>query len=144
MSVEPLARMRGLKVAAALLGCGVLAGCGSFSLAKVEVDPTIVTGSISHEKPVIADPNLSSDEAAIRSVVGGVDPEELGSGSVPWANPGTGSRGAITGIAQYRQEGVLCRRFTASRESFDGVNLYRGETCFGPNGIWRTKSFSGG
>jgi hypothetical protein len=67
---------------------------------------------------------------------------ELGGAPVPWANAGTGSRGTITGLTEYKDEGPLCRRFTTSRESFDGVALYRGEVCMVAPGAWRMESFA--
>ena len=102
---------------------------GGFSLEKAEVDQTILTGDVSESGAPIADPERLSDEATIRNAVSSADIEGLGGAPLPWANAGTGSRGAITALAEHKDKGALCRRFTTSRESFDGVALYQGEVC---------------
>lgn len=134
-----------------LLRCGlalpllVLAGCGGGNmLSKVEADPTIVTNSVRGEVGFTVDRDLASDEATIRNVATGVDLEGVSQSGVPWSNTATGSRGAITGLSEYSQDGQTCRRYTVSRERYDGVNLYRGETCFDRSGIWRSRAFQSG
>ena len=57
------------------------------------------------------------------------DIESLAGRSVPWANSDTGTRGVINGLVEFKREGLLCRRFSTSRESFDGVALFKGEAC---------------
>lgn len=112
---------------------------GGFSLEKAEVDHTILTGDISGAP--VADPERLSDEATIRNAVSSADIEGLGGDPLPWANAGTGSRGAITALAEHKENGSLCRRFTTSRESYDGVGLYRGEVCMAAPGAWRMHAF---
>ena len=58
-----------------------------------------------------------------------------------WANADTGSRGAISSMIEKQEDGPLCRKFTASRESFDGVALYAGDACKGDRGIWYMRTF---
>ena len=82
-----------------------------------------------------------SDEMTIRNAVSSALVEELSPEGIGWANAETGSRGAISAITESRDSGYLCRVFTASRESFDGVRLYRGETCLGSAKLWVMKSF---
>ena len=70
------------------------------------------------------------------------DIETLAGKDVPWANPETGSRGAIMQLAENKTGGQLCRHFTATRESFDGVALFKGETCMVGYGAWRMQAFT--
>lgn len=122
--------------------CALLAGCGAggFSLAKAEVDKSLYTNSA----PVAAKPfdaDRLSDETTIRNAVTSADLETLSGQPLPWANAGTGARGQITAIAERKQAGTLCRRFSATRENFDGVLMFRGETCMVGSGAWRMQDF---
>jgi hypothetical protein len=65
----------------------------------------------------------------------------VGSDGIGWANAGTGSRGAIRQIDERQETSRLCRRFLATRESYQGVHLYRGETCLGAARIWTMTAF---
>jgi hypothetical protein len=87
------------------------------------------------------DQDRASDQATIRNAVSSADIQELGGQAVPWANSDTGSRGSITELAESSDNGQLCRRFTASRESFDGVALFKGEVCLAGAGAWRIQDF---
>jgi hypothetical protein len=135
-------RRQGLS-AALLAAMLPLCACasGGFSLKKAEIDQTILTGDVSQRSVPIADPERLSDEATIRNAVSSADIDGLGGVPLPWANAGTGSRGAITALAEHKDKGPLCRRFTTSRESFDGVSLYQGEVCMVAPGAWRMESF---
>lgn len=121
-----------------------LAACGArgFSIEDAVPDRSIVTGSVSAAPaPTAADAAARSDEATIRNAVSSAIVGEVGGDGVGWENAETGSRGAISGIEESRETGLICRRFTASRESFDGVALYRGKTCLGPGRSWVMNSF---
>ena len=121
-----------------LLGASVLSGCaGGSILEQAEVDASIVTGSVSAGQA-----GQDPDAAAIRNAVTSADIEQLGGKAIAWANPATGSRGSIASVTEYREKNVLCRRFTASRESYDGVMLYNGDACLRDNGYWWMRSFS--
>ena len=121
-----------------------LAACGTagFSLESAVPDRSVLTGSV---RPGPADaqngPLVASDEETIRNAVSSAIVEEVGTGGLGWANAGTGSRGAINQIIERKDEGRLCRRFTASRESYEGVHLYRGEACLGSARIWTMTAF---
>ncbi len=121
----------------------MLAGCGAggFSLQKAEVDRSLYTSSA----PAYAstfDAEKFSDEATIRNAVTSADLETLGAAPLPWANAGTSARGQITGIVEQKAPGSVCRQFSATRESFDGIAMFRGEACMvGSTGSWRMKSF---
>lgn len=119
-----------------------LAACGGggFSLEQAEVDRTILTSSTPATVSPI-DQDRASDQATIRNAVSSADIEELGGQAIPWANAGTGSRGSITELAEFKESGRTCRRFTASRESFDGVALFKGEVCLAGAGAWRMRDF---
>ncbi|MCF6117934.1 MAG: hypothetical protein EOS07_02105 [Mesorhizobium sp.] len=131
-----------VKAAAIVLVALPLAACGAggFSLEQAEVDRTILTSSTPASALPI-DQDRASDQATIRNAVSSADIQELGGQAVPWANSDTGSRGSITELAESRDNGQLCRRFTASRESFDGVALFRGEVCLAGAGAWRMQDF---
>jgi len=119
-----------------LAGCGV----GGFSLDKADVDRSIVTGSTSTAVNTV-DADRDSDQMTIRNAVSSADIHELGGQAVPWANSGTGSRGSITELTELKEGGLVCRRFTATRESFDGVALFKGETCLTSAGAWNMQDF---
>jgi 17 kDa outer membrane surface antigen len=119
-----------------------LCGCaaGGLGLSKAEIDPSITTGAVNTTAP--ANPEQRSDEATIRNAVSSADIELLKTGvPLPWANADTGSRGAISSMLEKKENGVICREFTASRESFDGVALYSGDACQGDRGNWFMRSF---
>jgi hypothetical protein len=131
-----------VKAAAIVLVALPLTACGAggFSLEQAEVDRTILTSST----PAVASPidqDRASDQATIRNAVSSADIQELAGQAVPWANSDTGSRGSITELAESRDNGQLCRRFTASRESFDGIALFKGEVCLAGAGAWRMQDF---
>ena len=144
-----------MAVALPLAACGA----GGFSLEKAEVDRSILTSSTSASaapasldrdsdqttigKPIfnfISATELSGPDG-LGNAVSSADIEQLGGQAVPWANAGTGSRGSITGLAELKDNGQTCRRFKASRESFDGVAMFEGELCLASAGGWRMQDF---
>ena len=134
----------GSLIAALTLAALTLAGCGTkgFSIEDAVPDRSPITGSISSRQPVaIADPVILSDEETIRNAVSSAIVEPEAGDEIGWANANTGSRGAIRALVE-RKDGLrLCRRFTASRESFDGVHLYRGEACLESTRNWSMTAF---
>lgn len=128
--------------AVALAAILPLAGCGAggFSLEKADVDRSIITSNVPAASAA-GDSSADADQATIRNAVSSADIEGLAGQSVPWANSDTGSRGSITGLAEYRDSGRLCRRFSTSRESFDGVAMFSGEACLVGVGAWRMEDF---
>jgi hypothetical protein len=117
-------------------------GCasGGLGLDRLGVDETLVTASIVREGAARPDAERLSDEETIRNAVSSANLERLTSGSIPWANSSTGSRGEIAAIVERVEDGRLCRRFTVSRESFQGVALFRGEACLAAGG-WSMSAF---
>lgn len=129
--------------ALAVIGIALMAsGCagGGFSLAKAEVDPTILTGSV-NPQGTAAKGDDQSDQLTIRNAVSAADLEGLKGGSVPWANPQTGARGAISNLVEAKEGRSLCRSFTTSRERFDGVGVFKGEVCMVAPGAWAVQAF---
>lgn len=105
------------------------------------VDRSLVTSSISPAPDGSRDAERISDEATVRNAVSSADIEDLGGNPVPWANAGTGTRGAISDIVEYKDGSLICRRFATTRESFDGVRLFRGRVCMVSAGAWRLEKF---
>ncbi|TGP22761.1 MULTISPECIES: RT0821/Lpp0805 family surface protein [unclassified Mesorhizobium] len=126
-----------LTLALPLAACGA----GGFSLEKAEVDRSIVTSSAPSSPAQPAGSDTDSDQTTIGNAVSSADVRELGGQPVPWANAGTGSRGAITELVELKDGGLTCRRFNATRESFDGVALYKGELCMAGAGGWHMQQF---
>lgn len=122
-----------------------LAGCasGGLEMLGVGTDNAIKTGSVS---PADGEQTPSgteawSDEMTIRNAVSSANLPELGDEPLSWANADTGSQGAITRIVEIERSGLRCRRFVASRESFEGVSLFAGEACLQGNGLWLMRKF---
>lgn len=120
----------------AVAGCGV----GGFSLEKAEVDRSLVTSSVADGQASGA-VEMDDDQATIRNAVSSADIEGIADQPIAWANPDTGSRGTITQVTEAKHGGRLCRRFAGSRERFDGVAMFRGETCTAGQGVWRIEAF---
>jgi hypothetical protein len=133
-------RAPGLLVLALL--APVLGGCmgARADIDDIAADPTILTGSVNDPARTVSVDQVS-DEATIRNAVSSADLEVMGGTPLPWANAETGSRGAIQALAEVRKGPDLCRSFTASRESFDGVAMYRGQACMVGPGAWRMEEF---
>ncbi|MDP3898375.1 MAG: RT0821/Lpp0805 family surface protein [Mesorhizobium sp.] len=137
-------RVAAASVLAALVACAAtVSGCagGGFGLRKAEADPTILTGALPPASDGVADSQRISDQATVRNAISSANIEDLNGAPIAWANVDTGSRGTIYGVSERREGGVLCRRFTASRESFQGISLYRGEACAAGDGAWWMRSF---
>jgi surface antigen len=134
---------RGKAARAAVLALAVVAsGCTSRSpsLDSLGFD-SIKTGSISGGKAVAPDAERMSDETTIRNAVSSANLDEVSGGRLAWANSQTGSRGEVFGVMEYMDETRLCRRFRVSRESFQGISLFRGEVCMSMAGEWWVRTF---
>ncbi|EFM56467.1 MULTISPECIES: RT0821/Lpp0805 family surface protein [Brucella] len=121
-----------------------LGGCamGGFSIEKAVPDASAITGSVQQAEPAETDTGKLSDQSAIKNVVSALNFTQWGKKPVPWANPDTGSQGTITTIAESSTNNKLCRQFETSREAFDGVSIYRGETCMERGGQWTVTAFA--
>jgi hypothetical protein len=134
-----LGPLKGFAVGVALC---LLSGCAmkDFGMEKAVPDQATVTGSVAPAQPV--DGKGSSDQLTVRNIVSALNFTQWGNKPVPWSNPETGSQGTITAIAEKKDDAGLCREFQTSRESFDGVMIYKGETCMQNGGQWTLKSFA--
>jgi len=121
-----------------MLCAALLAGCaGGMDLDKMGTDKSIITGST---RPAAAQDGSASDEAAISATVSSWMPGQEPPEAMPWVNVATGSSGAIQRIADTFDADGACRTFTATREAFDGVGVYRGRACSSNGGAWLLKS----
>ncbi|RKF06815.1 hypothetical protein DEM25_009190 [Oceaniradius stylonematis] len=156
------ARARAVKARSAVIGHGAaavvalsaLAGC---AVGGNPIDDAISTSAISLADPapsIATDPFAPQragdpgdtdrliDEDTIRLAVTTADLGKLNDGALPWASAATGSSGTITEISQGELAGQTCRRFSATRNAYDGVTLYRGEVCLDPRSGWWTRSLA--
>jgi hypothetical protein len=119
-----------------------LSACASgLDLGKAEVDRTLYTSSTSTDSGSSVDSSQLSDVATIRNAVSSADVEQAAGQPIAWANSDTGSRGSITDLVEYKDKDALCRRFQATRESFDGVSMFSGDACLVTAGAWRMRAF---
>lgn len=134
--------MRACHRAAALAAVLSLSACASGGLESVsaDIDQGMQTGSTAAAGQTV-DPFRVSDETIIRNAVSAADPEQAKVQPLAWANAETGSRGAISDMMEKKEAGLLCRRFTASREAFDGVAMYAGDACKDNRGVWYMRDF---
>lgn len=137
-------RVRHLRGGALLALAGTLAGCaGGPDLDRLAADRTLTTSSISRsEAAAPRQPDL--DQMAIRDAVGSADLARIDGAGIPWASAVTGVRGTVTAVAPHREQGMDCRRYTATRESYDGVTIVHGNICLGPSGQWAMLEFAEG
>lgn len=136
-------RRRRAAFAALVLASVLASGCTSRSpsLDSLGFDSSIKTGSISGGRAVEPDAERMSDETTIRNAISSANLDGLSDARINWANSQTGSRGEAFGVVEYMDETRLCRRFQVSRESFQGISLYRGEVCMSQAGEWWVRSF---
>jgi hypothetical protein len=128
---------------AALLAVLLASGCGGgFSLDRFGTDKSLTTGAIGsgYARP----DSRASDEAAINATITAWMPGVTPPDTVPWVNSNTGSTGAIVKVSDSTESGRQCRVFTVSRESFDGVGLYRGKACSTNYSTWKVEALEQG
>ncbi len=126
-------RLRG--AALALAGCA-----GGVGLDRLAADRSLVTGSVAAAAAAPRNAE-ASDKAAIGDTVAVMAVRRHarrhafpGPTSTP-ARPGRSPRSS-----DRAEDGGLCRRFTATRESFEGASSYRGEACRDASGPWSLES----
>jgi surface antigen len=118
-----------------------LCACGSAGgLTKVDADPSLVTGGI--QQAALVDSAQNSDANTIRNAISAANLDMSGGVPLLWANRDTGSRGTVNQINETEDDGVVCRKFETSRESFEGVALYKGNVCLGADGQWFMQDFA--
>lgn len=124
-----------------LLGL-LTAGCTSTMLGGgKDVDQAIVTSTVAPVPPA-PDAEAQSDALTVRNAISSADLSTLAGAPLAWANADTGSRGAISAVTEDSQQGQVCRKFTTTRESFDGISLYQGRACMVAPGTWQMTAFA--
>ncbi|HKS83878.1 MAG TPA: RT0821/Lpp0805 family surface protein [Pseudolabrys sp.] len=82
-----------------------------------------------------------ADLAYARAAASAVLSRDEKDASIPWENPGTGTRGTVTPIASaYTQDGRTCRDFLASFVSRSSQAWVQGEACKQQQGEWEVRS----
>ena len=83
----------------------------------------------------------AADLALAKAAVSDLMSREEETASVPWENPRTGARGAVTPIAAaYTQDGFTCRDFLASYVRDGSEAWMQGEACRLHRGKWEVKA----
>ncbi|QRM56840.1 hypothetical protein F3Y30_08365 [Sinorhizobium sp. BG8] len=112
-------------------------GTGLDLASSMKVDKVVKTGSV----PGFAKDN-ASDESTVRNAVTSTDLSRNGGNPISWANTASGSAGVISSIAETHEEtGRVCRDFTTTRHSYQGIAKFAGRTCTTNNGDWMLLSF---
>lgn len=131
--------IRSLIHAAAAVSCVSLSGCtSSMDLFGGDKVDRISTGSI-QAKPQSG--TSVSDEATVRNAVTSADLAKVGAAPVPWANTATGSAGVVSSIREDKNQGHVCRAFTTTRHSYEGIALFSGQACLTNGGDWLLTAF---
>ncbi|MHB0953042.1 MAG: RT0821/Lpp0805 family surface protein [Allorhizobium sp.] len=128
------------KIAAVAALAIPLSGCvaGGLDLFGDEkVDRSLSTNTIATGRKA----DGHSDEMTVQNAVSSADLAKLGSNPLPWANTTTGSAGVVTAIQEQKTDGVVCRDFSTTRHSYEGIAYFTGKTCIVGAGSWRLMSF---
>lgn len=128
-----------LRLALAIGGTLCLTGCmgNGIGLADASGVDLRTTGSI----PAPAGPGMA-DAAAVQTAVQSADVAGASANPIPWANASSGSNGVISRIEEAEVDGRVCRRFTTTRHSYEGIAKFDGNTCRTANGNWTLTSFA--
>ncbi|WP_062112505.1 RT0821/Lpp0805 family surface protein [Aureimonas sp. AU40] len=119
-------------------GCTVMSGKALEDAAKV--DHSIQTASL---EPAPS-PETESDGLTVRNAVSSANLDRTQAEPLAWSNTDTGASGTITAIEETRAGDQICRSFKTSRQRFDGVAVYKGETCTRGSGEWTLTRFNEG
>ena len=127
---------RGLLVvlAATLPLCGCFGG--GMDMFGADVDRSISTSTVAPNKT----DEGRSDELTVQNAVSSADLSRTDS-PLPWANATTGSAGVVTAINEQKADGVVCRNFSTTRHSYEGIAYFSGKTCTAGSGQWQLMSF---
>lgn len=131
-------RLTGL--AALCLTAGALSGCMGAGLGLAgssDIDRTVATGSV----PQPQNDEDNADAITVRNAVSSADVTKITGSPIPWANANSGSAGVISSIAEEEVNGTVCRRFTTTRHSYQGIAKFDGKTCMLGTGEWYLTSF---
>ncbi|KQW32310.1 hypothetical protein ASE36_03970 [Rhizobium sp. Root274] len=124
-------------VIAATLPLGGCFGSSMDLFGADSVDSSISTSTVSKK----GNPSSHSDELTVQSAVSSVDLEKTDGKPLPWANATTGSAGVVTAIQEEKGQGFICRNFSTTRHSYEGIAYFSGKTCTSGSGNWELMSF---
>jgi surface antigen len=131
---------RHLAASSLVLCVAFLSGCmgNGLGLADAAGVDGVKTGSI----PAMAGNPALVDAAAVQTAVQMADVSDVSARPIPWANAQSGSAGVISSIEEDAVNGTVCRRFTTTRHSYQGIAKFDGNTCRTRNGDWTLTSFA--
>jgi hypothetical protein len=129
-----------LKAALFLSLSAAVSSCtsGAFDLfdSSAKVDRSLSTSTIPKRSQ-----ESVSDEVTVRNAVTSADLSKVAGAPLPWANTATGSAGVVSGIREANVSGVVCRGFTTTRHSYEGIAKFTGQACMADSGDWMLTSF---
>lgn len=127
-------------LALALIGLSTVSCTSSLDLfGGGKVDRSLSTSAV----PTAASTTTAlSDEATVRNAVTSADLAKIGEAPLPWANAATGSAGVVSTIKEARNQGQVCREFTTTRHSYDGIAMFSGQACLTGSGDWLLTAFN--
>ncbi|PYB77197.1 MULTISPECIES: RT0821/Lpp0805 family surface protein [Rhizobium] len=117
-----------------------LSGCFGSSMdlfGSDTVDSSISTSTVAKK----GNPSSHSDELTVQSAVSSADLDKTDGKPLPWANATTGSAGVVTAIQEEKGQGFICRNFSTTRHSYEGIAYFSGKTCTSGTGNWELMSF---
>jgi surface antigen len=117
-----------------------LSGCFGSSMdlfGSDAVDSSISTATVTKT----GNPTSHSDELTVQSAVSSADLSKTEGKPLPWANATTGSAGVVTAIQEEKGNGVICRNFSTTRHSYEGIAYFSGKTCTAGTGNWQLMNF---
>ncbi len=120
----------------------------TYPIASNDTVPSAFAGASAQRRPPLTakaslttSADAASDARTVRNAVSVADLTDT-DGRYEWSNPQTGSSGVISVLTEEREGVRICRRFQTSRQSYDGVVLYRGEACTNGEGEWALVKFT--
>ncbi len=117
-----------------------LSGCFGSSMdlfGSDTVDSSISTSTVAKK----GNGTSHSDELTVQSAVSSADLSKTEGKPLPWANATTGSAGVVTAIQEEKGDGMICRNFSTTRHSYEGIAYFSGKTCTAGSGSWQLMSF---
>nr|WP_244624836.1 RT0821/Lpp0805 family surface protein [Rhizobium daejeonense] len=101
------------------------------------VDRSISTNTVATKRNT----SSTSDELTVQNAVSSADLDKNAGNPLPWANAATGSAGVVTAIQEERDNGIVCRNFSTTRHSYEGIAYFAGKTCTTGSGQWQLMRF---
>ena len=117
-----------------------LSGCFGSSMdlfGSDTVDSSISTSTVAKK----GNGTSHSDELTVQSAVSSADLSKTEGKPLPWANATTGSAGVVTAIQEEKGDGMICRNFSTTRHSYEGIAYFSGKTCTAGTGNWQLMNF---